>query len=81
MEDFAENVSKWVMWCYNFHEPQKFLSYISEHGGCNYKHLMEKWDATCVRVGFKAVMNYFYCELDIKNKKLLVEYVYKFYEG
>lgn len=72
-------VQIWVFWCFNYHTPEKFLRYMSENGGCNFDYLTEKWQGCYEENGYHAVMNMFYSELDSKHKRLLVEYIMKFY--
>ena len=85
-------VNKWTLWCFNYSTPFESticriwggtLSY--ENGmyycGDNHftQHLIEKWQSFDGRRD--ARMLFFYCELDSKLRKQLVDWVMENYRG
>ncbi len=87
-----ESVKKWTRWCFNYSTP--FESTICKIWGgtlsglvARYycednhftQHLIEKWQSLENRGD--ARMLFFYCELDSKLRKQLVDWVMENYEG
>jgi len=91
--DIAHNdaVKKWTLWCFNYPTPFEgtickiWGGTLSGFGGSYYckdnmftQHLIEKWKSARHN---DAHMLYFYCELDSKLRKQLVDWVMENYEG
>jgi len=74
-------VNLWVMWCYNFHNPEKFINHICEKCGKMYlkDHLMEKFTHLYETFGCRSVMNDFYTEIDLDLREALVDYAINVY--
>ena len=71
----------WVMWCYNFHNPQTFISYICEKCDKMYvkDHLIAKWTSLYEMFGCRSVMMDFYAEIDKDLQEALVDYAINVY--
>ena len=81
MEKIYLTTKIWVMWCYNFDEPKKFINYICEKTGKDWlkDHLMSKWNHLYHVFGFRSVMNDFYTEIDADLQEALVDYAMLIY--
>lgn len=90
--DINSIVNKWTLWCFNYQTPfervicQIWGGTLAGFGGRYYcddnhftQHLIEKWQSFEHRGD--ARMMFFYCELDIENRKKLVDWIMKNYEG
>lgn len=85
-------VKKWTLWCFNYSTPFESTickiwgGKLSGFGGRYYcednhftQHLIEKWQS--FENKRDARMLFFYCELDSKLRKQLVDWVMKNYRG
>lgn len=74
-------IRAWVYFTFNFSAPEEFIKYICEK--CErpdlYNHFYQKFCDIYDRVGNKAVMNVFYCELSQRYQAALAEYATKVY--
>ena len=71
----------WVMWCFNYHCPETFISYICIKCDKMYlkNYLLNNWDHLYERFGSYSVMNYFYVEIDSDLQEALVDYAFNVY--
>ena len=69
-------VKLFVMFGYNYSNPDEFLDYICEKTGKQFikQHLRTKFDDIYEVYGFRAVMNWFFTELDLDLQEALVDY-------
>lgn len=81
MEKVYLTTKIWVMWCYNYDNPETFIGYICEQTGRSYlkPHLLAKWNHYYETFGCRSVMNDFYTELDSELQQALVDYAVRIY--
>lgn len=73
---------KFVKWCFNFHEPPKWIKYITENDTVMYKHFLDKWKKLCYIYDHSSTaFLYFFCELDTEYQDKLEKYVEQYYKG
>lgn len=74
-------VKLFVMFGYNYSNPDKFIDYICEKTGKQFikQHLRTKFDDIYEAHGSHAVMNYFFTELDLDLQEALVDYAVNVY--
>ena len=90
--DINSIIKKWTLWCFNYSTPFEQVickiwgGKLSGFGGRYYckdnyftQHIIETWQKLEHRGD--ARMMFFYCELDTKNRKKLVDWIMENYGG
>lgn len=73
---------KFVKWCFNFHEPEKWIKYMTGKDLNMYNHFMKKWVNLCnIYSHSSTAFLYFFCELTPDYQDKLEEYVELHYKG
>ena len=74
-------IKAWVYFTFNYYDPKEFIKYICEKAGRPdlQEHFYQKFSDIYERVGSKAAMNCFYCELSPTYQSYLAEYAVKIY--
>tara|TARA_B110000503_G_scaffold143025_1_gene242166 strand:- start:1784 stop:5524 length:3741 start_codon:yes stop_codon:yes gene_type:complete len=77
-QEFAHNIQKWVMFCFNYPHTSE-LDFMNAWKGSMKEHLGKKFSNYYETNGATGVMNNFYVNLDGGNQMLLSEWVLKNY--
>ena len=72
----SDPITKWVYWCYNYHNPQDWMNIFDDPN-----HMMKKFMHYYDTYGSDAVMNRFFVELSRGNQQKLIDYVMNNYNG
>lgn len=67
-------ITKWVYWCFNFHNPKSWIGEI-KWNGADVNHFMNKFSEAYKVAGSQGAMNRFFVELDRGNQQKLIDYV------
>ena len=71
----------WVFFCFNFNSPYYIIRHICKQTGREdlIDHLTDKFEEIYERVGSRAAMNVFYCEINCELRDALVDFAVKEY--
>jgi len=67
-------ITKWVYWCFNYHNPKEWITQI-QWNGAEPQHFMNKFSEAYKIAGSQGAMNRFFVELDKGNQQKLIDYV------
>lgn len=73
---------KMVKWCFNFHEPDMWIDYITNGDINMYNHFMKKWEGLCRMYQHSSTaFLYFFCELNTVYQDKLEKYIELHYKN